>query len=110
MTVEEVQEIVKAQSSSSLALSNDHGISLREALTVRPERISIIARMVNGGRVKDHTLIVWLVGKEGRADGYKIIMREDGIQFGLASSGFPADKYPVLDGWYGDLVSAFMSM
>lgn len=37
-------------------------------------------------------------------------MREDGLQFGLASNGLPRDKHLVLDGWYGDLISAFVAM
>ena len=38
------------------------------------------------------------------SDGYKIIMRDDGLQFGLASSGFPNDKDPISAGWYGSLL------
>jgi len=109
MTFEEVADLVHLQVGDAFMRTNDHGISLQESL-VRPERMSVIARTVQGGRVKDQVLNVWLIGQEGRIDGYKIIMRDDGLQFGLASSGFPADKYPVLVGWYGNLMSAFMSM
>ncbi len=37
-------------------------------------------------------------------------MRDDGAQFGLASNGFADDKYLVLAGWYGGLLSAFLNM
>jgi hypothetical protein len=43
--------------------------------------------------MQDQTLNVWLVGREDSSNGYKITMRDDGLQFGLASSGFPSDKY-----------------
>jgi len=52
----------------------------------------------------------WLVGQEDAADGYKIVMREDGKQFGLASAGFAHDKHRILVGWYGTLLSAFLAM
>jgi len=109
MTIEEVRALVRAQSTKSLTASNDHGINLEQAL-VAPQRISVIARQVKDGRMNDDTLNVWLVGQENPTDGYRIVMREDGSQFGLASSGFPNDEYLVLAGWYGDLVSTFLSM
>jgi hypothetical protein len=109
MTVEQVRELVKMQSADRLAATNDHRISLRQAL-VAPQKISVIAQTIKAGRVEDNRLSVWLVGQEGPGDGYRIIMRDDGLQFGLASSGFPNDKYLVLVGWYGDLLSAFLSM
>jgi hypothetical protein len=109
MTVEEVGELINLQVGSDIVDANDHGISLKLAL-VPPQRISVIARTVQGGRVRDQKLDVWLVGQEGAIDGYKIIMRDDGLQFGLASSGFPSDNHPILVGWYGSLKSAFMSM
>ncbi len=88
---------------------NDHRINLKQAL-LKPGAISVIVRTVCDGRTKDHVESVWLIGKEGPADGYMIVMREDGTQFGLASSGFAEDKHPVLSGWYGTLKSAFLSM
>jgi hypothetical protein len=109
MTVEQVRELVRTQSADHLATTNDHRITLKQAL-VSPHKISVIARTVKAGRVEDKKLSVWLVGQERQGDGYGIIMRDDGLQFGLASSGFPNDKYLVLDGWYGDLLSAFLSM
>ena len=88
---------------------NDHGVTLEDAL-VAPRMISVIARQVKNGRVKDEELNVWLVGEENRTDGYKIVLRDDGSQFGLASIGFPHDKVPILVGWYGDLLTTFLGM
>lgn len=50
------------------------------------------------------------MGREDSSDGYMIIMREDGMQFGLASKGFPSDPLLILTGWYGNLISAFLAM
>jgi hypothetical protein len=107
-TVEEVQALVRAQSAGCLTAVN-HRITLQDAL-VAPRMISVIARHVENGRVKNENLIVWLVGQENRPEGYKIVLRNDGSQFGLASSGFPHDELPILDGWYGDLVTTFLGM
>ena len=109
MTADQVRELIRSQSAENLTTTNDHRISLEQAL-VTPQRISVIARQVADGRLKDQTLNVWLVGREDLSDGYKIIMRDDGLQFGLASSGFPNDKDHILVGWYGSLLSAFLSM
>jgi hypothetical protein len=72
--------------------------------------ISVIARQFKKGRVKDEYLNVWLVGQETRTDGYKIVLRDDGSQFGLVSRGFPLDRFPILVGWYGDLLTTFLGM
>jgi hypothetical protein len=109
MTADQVRELIRVQSADNLTTTNDHRISLHQAL-VTPQRISAMARQVANGRLKDQTLNVWLVGREDSSDGYKIIMRDDGLQFGLASSGFPNDNDPILVGWYGSLLSAFLSM
>jgi hypothetical protein len=109
ITVEEVRALVRVQSTESLAAENDHGITLGDAL-ITPRLISVIARHVKNGQVKDEDLKVWLVGQENRTDGYKIVLRDDGSQFGLASNGFPHDKVPILAGWYGDLLTTFLSM
>lgn len=100
---------MRTQSAESLTATNNHGINFEQALVV-PQRISVIARRVENGCVKDETLNAWLVGQENLTDRYKIVMRDDGLEYGLASSGFPNDKYLVLVGWYGDLLSAFLSM
>ena len=78
------------------------GLSDREAAEA--------GRKVESGRLNDEILDVWLVGQEDSTNGYKIIMRGDGKQFGLASSGFPNDRHLVLVGWYGSLLSAFLAM
>jgi hypothetical protein len=109
MTVEEVRDLIGAQSAGNLTAMNDHRIALGDALVV-PRLVSVIARQVTNGRVEDATQNVWLVGQENRPDGYKIILCEDGSQFGLASIGFPDDRFPVLVGWYGSLMSAFHGM
>jgi hypothetical protein len=109
MTAEEVRELVGVQSTGSLTAVNDHRITLGDAL-VAPRMISVIARQVKNGLVKDENLNVWLVGQENRPDGYKIVLRDDGSQFGLASNGFPHDQFPILVGWYGDLMTTFLGM
>jgi hypothetical protein len=109
MTAEEVGELIRLQVGDCPAETNAHGINIKQAL-VPPQRILLIARTDRDGRVEDQKLGVWLVGRENLADGYKIIMREDGLQFGLASSGFATDKHPILVGWYGSLNSAFLGM
>jgi hypothetical protein len=108
MTTEELRGFVRAQADGSLSARN-HGVNLEQAL-VPPQRISIIERSVRQGRVTDKTLSVWLVGKEPSEEGYMIVMREEDRMFGLASQGFPTDKHPILTGWYGTLVSAFVCM
>ena len=109
MTAEEVRALVRIQSTKSLTAVNDHSITLEDAL-VAPRMISVIARQVKNGRLKDENLKVWLVGQENRTDGYKIVLRGDGSQFGLASNGFLNDKAPILVGWYGDLLTTFLGM
>jgi hypothetical protein len=109
MTCEEVWTLVSAQSDDNLFVSNDHRIKLEQVI-IAPQEIPLIFRTVLGGRIKDEVLKVWLVGQEAAADGYKIIMREHGMQFGLASAGFSHDKHLVLVGWYGSLLSAFLAM
>ena len=109
MTFDEVRALVRAQSTENLSVTNAHRIKLEQAI-ISPQIIPVTFRTVVDGRVKDQTLSVWLVGQEGAADGYKIVMREDGKQFGLASVGFPNDKHLILVGWYGSLLSAFLAM
>ena len=88
---------------------NDHQITLSQAL-IPPRKILVIDRSVLKGRVKDRQIEVWLVGQENREDGYQIVMSDDDLVFGLASKGFPADAHPILCGWYGDLMAAFLGM
>jgi hypothetical protein len=109
MTVDQVRELIRSQSKDHLFTENDHGITLQEAL-VPPKMTPLIVRTVRNGRMIDKEQTVWLVGSEPATDGYQIVMREDGLQFGLSSSGFPGDEGPILVGWYGSLRSAFLSM
>lgn len=108
MTSGEVQSLVREEA-ENLSLTNAHKITLEQAI-MRPERISLVSRTVSDGSLKDVVLDAWLVGQEDSADGYKIVMRDDAKQFGLASVGFAADKHLVLVGWYGSLLSAFLAM
>lgn len=109
MTAEQVRSLVAVQSTANLTAVNDHRITLQDAL-VAPRMISVIAHRVKEGCVKNENVNVWLVGQENRADGYKIVLREDGSQFGLAAQGFPHDESPSLVGWYGNLLTTFLSM
>lgn len=109
MTVEEVQAYVLLQCTGNLTVKNEHRIGLEQAM-IRPHQTLVTWRMVNNGRFKDTELSVWVVAQEESPDGYKIIMRDDGEQFGLASPGFPNDKHLALVGWYGSLLSAFLAM
>lgn len=109
MTVEQVRQMIKSQIGDSLTTKNDHGIDVKQAL-VPPVRITVIDRMVRDGRLKDHQMEVWLVAQENARDGYRIVMRNDGLMFGLASKGFPTDQYLVLAGWYRDFLQAFLGM
>ncbi len=109
MTVEEVNKHVRLQAGDALKVVNDHRIILADVL-VPPRKILVIERTVRKGRIKDREFEVWLIGQERTRDGYKIIMREDGSQFGLSSSGFLSDSHPILCGWYGSLLSAFLGM
>jgi len=109
MTAQEVNEIVRSQAADKSSVTNDHGISLSQAL-VPPQRISMLVQIVKRGRVREQKEEVWLVGQENPGDGYKIVMRDDGMQFGLASNSFPGSKHLTLCGWYGGLISTFLSM
>jgi hypothetical protein len=109
MNLKDVQALVRLQSSENLSAENDHRIILKDAL-VEPRTISVITRQVSNGRTSDELSAVWLVGQENGPEGYKIILRGDGSQFGLASNGFPDDKTPILVGWYGNLLTAFLGM
>lgn len=109
MTVEQVRALVAAQSAASLNSVNDHRMTLGDSL-VEPGMITVIARDVQDGRVKEENLNAWLVGQENRAEGYKIVLREDGAAFGLATQGIPNDEFPSLVGWYGNLLTTFLSI
>jgi hypothetical protein len=109
MKVDQVRELIRVQSADNLTATNDHSITLEQAL-VTPRKISVIVQLVKGTRMEDQKLNVWLVGQEDSSGGYRIIMSDDGLQFGLAHSAALADEHVDFVGWYGDLVSAFLSM
>ena len=66
MTADQVRELIRVQSADNLRTTNDHRIGLEQTL-VTPQRISVIARQVAYGRLKDQTLNVWRVGRSTRA-------------------------------------------
>jgi hypothetical protein len=108
MIATEVEEIVRAQL-TGVRGAQDCGTTLEAAL-VSPRRISVILRRVEKGQVSDEEIQVWLVGQESVDDGYKIVMCDDPSQFGLASGCFSDDRYPILIGWYGSLLTTFLAM
>jgi hypothetical protein len=109
LTPKDVEKLVKDQMGNDGMLLNHHAIRLQEFL-VPPRKLAIIVRTVRNGRVKDQIEDVWLIGQEASDEGYRVVMREDRAQFGLASSGFPSDKHLVLVGWYGGLKTTFLAM
>jgi hypothetical protein len=109
MTVNEVRELIRSQSEDLLSTKNDPGVTLRQVL-VPPKRTPVIVWTIRDSCVIENEQTVWLVGSEPSEDGYRIVMQEDGLQFGLSSRGFPSDEHLILVGWHGDLMSAFLSM
>ena len=111
MDANQIWGLVASQIGDAWDTTNAHGVELRKAL-VAPERISVIERVVREGKTHDRLADVWLVLVEDphSGAGYRIVAAEDGSTFGLASEGFPSDKYLVLCGWYGDFMTAFRGM
>ena len=111
MNAAEVSQIIKDQIGGSKSLPNSHGIDLHRCRTP-PTLIKVIHRKVIGGKTKDSTETVWLVleSRPGDKDGYKIIFNEQRRSFGLVSTGFPKDPFPVLCGYYGDFPTALACM
>ena len=71
----------------------------------------MILRLVRNGKIKDSTVVVWIVLRElPDGDGYIIFYDDDRDQFGLASNGFPDDRHPVICGYYGDFWNTFKGM
>jgi hypothetical protein len=108
VTAREVDDLIRSQIADTAGAQN-HGMTLESAL-ISPRKIPVVFRRVENGQVRDEEIQVWLVGQESMDDGYKIILREDGLRFGLASRGFPTDRYPILVGWYGSLLTTFLAM
>ena len=109
MTAKEVQQIVDETTRGHLD-AVAHGMSLREAL-VSPHKIDVIDRRVLNGKIVDTITATWVVARERVTDGYTIVLDDKTGLFGLATSGFPNDKHPVVSGWYrGDLVDTFLGI
>ena len=69
----------------------------------------MILRLIDNGKIKDSIVDVWIVLRES-PDGYTIFYDDSCDQFGLASNGFPADRHPVICGYYGDFWNTFKGM
>lgn len=111
MTAADVSRLIKDQVGDNESLPNSHGVDLHRCLT-RPILIDVIHRRIIKGKIKDSTETVWLVLEERpvEKDGYKIIFDEKRGTFGLVSTGFPNDPFPVLCGYYGDFPTTLASM
>lgn len=111
MNAVDVSRVITEQIGGRESLPNLHGIDLRRCLTT-PTVIKVTHRRVTKGKIQDSTETVWLVLEERpvEKDGYKIIFNERRGTFGLASSGFPDDPFPVLCGYYGDFPTTLASM
>lgn len=112
MTSLEVRQIVEKEIGDAWQTTNHHNVNLREALVI-PHQITVIERSVHKGKLKDRLIQAWVVLVERRQDnleGYRIVMQETEPIFGLASQGFPTDKFLVLSGWYGDFMATFKGM
>jgi hypothetical protein len=111
MTSADISQIIRDQIGVRESLPNPHGIDLRRCLTT-PTLIKVIHRRVLNGKIKDSIEAVWLVLEERppQTNGYKIVFNEERGLFGLASSGFPNDRCPVLCGYYGDFPTTLAGM
>jgi hypothetical protein len=111
MNARDVSRIIEDQIGNRECLPNSHHIDLRRCLTT-PTLIKVTHRRVLSGRTKDSIETVWLVLEERptEKDGYKIIYNEERGLFGLASSGFPRDPFPVLCGYYGSFPTTLACM
>jgi hypothetical protein len=111
MNAADVSQVIKDQVGGRESPPNLHGVDLRRCLTT-PILINVIHRRVKKGKIQDSTETVWLVLEERptQKDGYKIIFNEERGMFGLASTGFPNDPFPVLCGYYGDFPTTLASM
>ncbi|MCC9608725.1 hypothetical protein LOC68_08830 [Blastopirellula sp. JC732] len=110
MDAREVRQLVLQEIDDRWDESNSHAFNLRTAL-IKPTPTPMIHRLVRNGKIKDAIVDVWIVLKElPEGDGYLIFYDEDRNQFGLASKGFPEDRYPVISGYYGSFWNAFKGM
>ncbi len=111
MQPKDVRKSIENEIGDDWTVTNHHDVDLRRSL-VEPRKITVIERIVRNGKITDRTLDVWLVLVERpeTEEGYRIVMQEAAPVFGLASQGFPNDEHLVLDGWYGDFMTAFVGM
>jgi len=110
MDARDVRKLVVDRIGGRWDETNSHYVDLRSSL-VTPSRTKMILRLVRQGEVKDSTVDVWVVLQELPAgDGYIMVYDDDRDQFGLASAGFPDDRYPVICGCYGDFWTTFKAM
>ncbi len=111
MTSPEIESRIHAEIAGRWHETNLHGVDLRASL-VKPEKIRIINRRISDGELRDEVIEVWLVLEEHprMPSGYKIVFDEGRGSYGLATPGFPEDKYPVLYGFYGDFWTTFTAM
>lgn len=104
MTAEAVAALVDDSIGGRWSETNLHGVSLRERLLRRPERIEAVT--VDG----EENASLWLVLTECGIgeNGYGIAFSEADGAFGLVQ--FTADYEPCLIGIYGTFWEAFQAM
>ena len=86
MTASEVLSLVRSQIAEDLTAKAEQRIAF-ERMMLSAQVASV--RAVGTPPLEDEELNVWLIGEEA-PEGYTIIMQNDGEQFGLAATGFPA--------------------
>jgi len=110
MTAAEIQLLVRKQIGDRWTETNSHSVDLKKAL-ITPVKTKLIHRHICAGKTEDEIIDVWIVLEEDpKKSGYKIVFDERSQMFGLASTGFPDDPHPCLDGFYGNFWTAFRGM
>jgi hypothetical protein len=111
MTSEDVAELVRTQIAGRDSSAEWYGLVLDQCL-IQPAKIEVIDRQAKDGKFVDSMASVWLILEERprEKNGYKIVFSERRGMFGLATSGFPTDRFPVLCGFYGDFPTTLESM
>jgi len=106
-----VREIVETQIGANWAISNAHGVDLRQAL-IPPQKTKIIESIFRKGKYRDRINDVWLVLTENQRSegGYGIVFREEPQAFGLVHKDPGNDEPFVHCGWYANFISAFQGM
>jgi len=107
MNARDVRKLVVDQIAGRWDETNSHRVNLRSAI-VMPSQTKMTLQLVRNGKIKDTTVEVWIVLRElPEGDGYVIFYDDARDQFGLASAGFPDDRHPIIDGYYGDFWTTF---